>query len=131
MRWERSGCSSERDIKVTITLANKAPSLGLTKYVTGRDPRDPHAGDSVISLSYQATSGAVATGMTVNGVRVAMTTGTELGHQVYGQIVKLPRGATRTVVLTLVEPAGTGAPEIVPQPMVSPMRVTVVDARCP
>jgi hypothetical protein len=34
------------------------------------------------------------------------------------------------VVLTLVEPAGTGAPQIVPQTMVNPMTVTVVDAIC-
>jgi Protein of unknown function (DUF4012) len=130
VRWERSGCSSERDVKVTITLTNDAPASGLTKYVTGRNPGDPHAGDSVIRLDYQATSGAVATGMTVNGTRVPVTTGTELGHPVYGQILKLARGATRTVVLTLVEPAGTGAPRIVPQPMVNPMTVSVVDARC-
>jgi Protein of unknown function (DUF4012) len=131
VRWERTGCSTERDVKVTITLTNDAPASGLPKFVTGRHPGDPHAGDSVIRLDYQATSGAVATGMTVNGTRVRITTGTELGHPVYGQIVKLPRGATRTVVLTLVEPAGTGAPQIQPQPMVNPMRVTVIDPRCP
>ena len=60
----------------------------------------------------------------------AMTTGTELGHTVYGRIVKLPRGASRTVVLSPVEPAGTGAPQIVPPPMVNPMTVTAVAAIC-
>jgi hypothetical protein len=130
VRWERSGCSTERDVKVTITLTNDAPASGLSKSVTGRKPGDPHAGDSVIRLDYQATSGAVATAMTVNGTRVPTTTGTELGHPVYGQILKLPRGATRTVVLTLVEPAGTGTPQIVAQPMVSPMKVSIVDPRC-
>jgi Protein of unknown function (DUF4012) len=130
VRWERSGCSTERDVKVTIMLTNDTPASGLSKYITGRDPGNPHFGDSVIRLDYQATSGAVATGMTVNGARVPLTTGTELGHPVYGQILKLTRGATRTVVLTLVEPAGTGAPQIVPQPMVSPMKVSVIDQRC-
>ena len=66
--------------------------------------------------------------MTVNGTRVPITTRTELGHPVHGQIVKLPPRRHPTVVLTLVEPAGAGAPQIVPQPMVSPMTVTAVDA---
>jgi hypothetical protein len=130
VRWERSDCSSERDVKVTITLTNDTPATGLTKYVTGREPDDPHVGDSVIRLDYQATSGAVATGVTVDGTRVPISRETELGHPVYGQILKLPRGATRIVVITLVEPAGTGTPQILAQPMVNPMTVSVSDAIC-
>jgi hypothetical protein len=41
-----------------------------------------------------------------------------------------PRGTSRTVVLHLIEPAGTGAPIVLRQPLVRPLNVTVKNALC-
>ena len=44
--------------------------------------------------------------------------------------VELPRGTSRTVVLHLSEPAATGAPIVLRQPLVRPLHVTLDDAVC-
>ena len=53
-----------------------------------------------------------------------------VGHPVYTMDVKLPRGTSRTIVLHLIEPAGTGAPIVLRQPLVRPLYVTLNDAVC-
>ena len=44
--------------------------------------------------------------------------------------VELPRGAPRTIVLEMNEPAGTGDPIVLRQPLVRPLQVTLKDAVC-
>jgi hypothetical protein len=56
--------------------------------------------------------------------------GVERGHPVYTIDVELPRGTSRTIVLQLTEPAGTGTPLVLHQPLVRPLTVTLKDAVC-
>jgi hypothetical protein len=44
--------------------------------------------------------------------------------------LELPRGTSRTIVLHLSEPSGTGAPVVLRQPLVHPLDVTLLDAVC-
>jgi hypothetical protein len=56
--------------------------------------------------------------------------GSEQGHPVFGVDVEMPRGATRTLVFHMQEPAGTGSPVVLRQPLVRPVRVTVGKQSC-
>ena len=56
--------------------------------------------------------------------------GAELGHPVYRVDLEVPRGASRTIVLQLSEPAGPGKPIVLRQPLVRPLKVTLSDAVC-
>jgi hypothetical protein len=49
---------------------------------------------------------------------------------VYSVDLELPRGTSRTIVLRLTEPAGTGAPIVLRQPLVRPLYVSLRDAIC-
>jgi hypothetical protein len=49
---------------------------------------------------------------------------------VYEIDLELPRGASRTIVLQLREPAGKGAPIVLRQPLVRPLEVSLNDAAC-
>jgi Protein of unknown function (DUF4012) len=133
LTWQRTGCGTLRQTTVTITLTNNAPATGLSTYVTAR--RDKHsrsvkAGDNRLRVSYFATSGAVLRDVSIDANPAAVATGTERGHPVYSLDVELPRGASRTVVLHLAEPAGSGQPTVLRQPLVIPLRVSLAEDRC-
>jgi hypothetical protein len=81
-------------------------------------------------VSYLATDGAEMQSVTVDGRAGSAGAGRLLGHPVYTSDVELPRGSTRTVVFHLTEPAGTGTPIVLSQPLVRPIAVTVDDAKC-
>jgi hypothetical protein len=68
--------------------------------------------------------------VTAHGKPTTASSGTELGHPVFTVDLELPRGTTTTVVFHLTEPAGSGAPIVLRQPLVQPLRVTLEDARC-
>jgi hypothetical protein len=104
---------------VTFTLTNNPPATGLAPYVTARV--DTHSypvkvGDNRLEVSYFATQGARLQSVTLAGRPGSAVIGSERGHPVYAVDVELPRGTSRTIVLHLSEPAGTGAP-IVPTPV--------------
>ena len=118
---------------MTITLTNNAPASGLPPYVTGRV--DTHSypvktGDSRLVVGYYATQGALLNDITVAGRPGRGRMGAELGHPVYIVDVEVPRGTSRTIVIHLSEPAGTGAPIVLRQPLVRPLHVTLDDAIC-
>jgi hypothetical protein len=118
---------------VTITLTNNAPASGLPPYVTGRtDSRSYRVktGDSRLAVSYFATQGAVMHSITVAGRPARGRIGAELGHPVYNVDMEVPRGASRTIVLQLSEPAGADKPIVLRQPLVRPLNVTLKDAVC-
>jgi hypothetical protein len=56
--------------------------------------------------------------------------GLEFGHPAYRVDLELPRGTSRTIVLNLSEPAGTGAPIVLRQPLVRPLHISLDDAVC-
>jgi hypothetical protein len=133
LTWTRVSCAAPGDITVAVTLTNNAPA-GLNTYVTARsDKRDYQIrpGDNRLLVGYGATSGAVMRSVTVDGKPVAAALGAERGHPVFTVDLELPRGATRTVVLHLHEPASTKAPIVLRQPLVRPLAVSVVGGSCP
>jgi hypothetical protein len=118
---------------VTITLTNNAPASGLPPYVDGRLDKPSYTvkpGDNRLAVSYFATQGATMQSATFAGRPATGRIGTELGHPVYNIDVELPRGTSRTIVLQLSEPAGTGTPIVLRQPLVRPLHVTIKDATC-
>jgi hypothetical protein len=133
LTWQRSGCGPTRRTTVTITLTNNAPAHGLPQYVTIRGDRRSYPiklGDNRIAVSYFATQGALVRDVTVAGRPGRGRIGAERGHPVYTVDLELPRGTSRTIVLHLIEPAGTGAPIVLRQPLVRPLQVTIKDAVC-
>lgn len=133
LRWDRTGCGSVRDVTVTITLTNNAPASGLSYYVTARS--DPHSypvrpGDNRLEVGYYATRGAELRSVTVAGKPGTAAVGAERGHPVYVVDLELPRGQSRTIVLHLHEPQGTGSPIVLRQPLVRPLHVSLDDVSC-
>jgi hypothetical protein len=119
-------------VTVTITLHNDAPA-GLPAYVVARG--DAHfdavkPGDDRLILMYLATRGATFTSSTLDGKRAPVAVAGEQGHPVFYYDLELPRGASRTIVLHLDEPAGKGTVTVLPQPLVRPLAVSVDDASC-
>lgn len=128
--WKRTGCGAFRTVTATLTMTNTAPASGLTPYVTGRKKGDPKSGDNRTRVDYHATIGATAVSATLNGRKVSLSAGTELQRRVYTYIATLPRGKTRTLAITLSEPASSGRPVVVTQPMIKPMIVSVSVQAC-
>jgi hypothetical protein len=133
LTWQRAGCGPTRRTTVTITLTNNAPASGLPAYVTIRG--DSHAypikpGDNRLDVSYFATQGALMESVTVGGKPDTASIGAERGHPVYTVDLEVPRGTSRTIVLHLIEPAGTGSPIVLHQPLVRPLQVSLRDAIC-
>ncbi|MDP9091566.1 MAG: DUF4012 domain-containing protein [Actinomycetota bacterium] len=131
--YQRTGCGSTRDVLVTIALTNNAPS-GLPSYVAGRI--DSHAataksGDNRLLVDYLGSVGAQLLSVTLNGIPTTMGTFTETGHPMFRFDLELPRGTTQTLVVHLIEPAGTQPPSIWLQPGVTPAQLTFFDQRCP
>jgi hypothetical protein len=133
LRWRRTGCGAYREVTVTIALANGAPASGLPAVVTERsdNPGYPvRPGDNRLEVGYFATAGAVMNSVTVDGEPATASSGTERGHPVFTVDLELPRGSTRTVVFRLTEPAGSGTPVVLRQPLVRPLLVSLEDSRC-
>jgi hypothetical protein len=133
LTWQRTGCGPTRQTTVTITLTNNAPASGLPIYVTGRSDHRSYAvkpGDNRLGVTYLATHGATLNKVTVAGQPGRGRVGMELGHPAYRIDLELPRGTSRTIVLNLSEPAGTGAPVVLRQPLVRPLHVSLDDAVC-
>jgi Protein of unknown function (DUF4012) len=133
IRWQRTGCGAYREVTVTIALTNGAPASGLPAVVTERhdNPGYPvRPGDNRLEVGYFATAGAVMNSVTVDGKPATASSGTERGHPVLTVDLELPRGSTRTVVFHLTEPAGSGTPVVLRQPLVRPLLVSLEDSRC-
>lgn len=128
MNWQRTGCGASRQVTVTVTLTNDAPTQ-LPPYVVGNSfPKRTET----LDLYVYGSSGGHFTGATVNGGRVRFgLQGTDLGHPVYGAFVNIPPGGQQTVVAYhFTEPAGVGPVLVREQPMINPMTTTVSDSSC-
>jgi hypothetical protein len=133
LRWQRTGCGATRQVTVTVTLTNEAPASGLSNYVINRG--DDHGypvkrGDTRDYVSYAATNGGLLDAAEIDGKETTVSAGAERGHPVYTVDLELPRGRTRTVVLHLTEPAGSGAPVVMRQPLIRPLSVAIATAGC-
>jgi hypothetical protein len=132
LRWQRTGCGSTRSVTATITVHNRSPAH-VPRYVlgqTGRPGLPQHPGDNETLVGYFATSGSQLTSVEIDGKPATAQVGAELGHPVFTFDLSTSRGQTRTIVLHLREPAGTGAPVVLRQPMVRPLKVSISDASC-
>jgi hypothetical protein len=134
LTWQRTGCGATRAVTVTLKLTNNAPATGLSDVVVGRHDRHAYPvrrGDNRLTVSYLATQGAMMKSVSLDGRPWFAGSGKQLGHPVLTVDVELPRGATRTVVLHLMEPAGgNAAPIVLRQPLVRPLAVQIDDAQC-
>ncbi len=125
-------CSSaERTVDLTVALRNDAPTSGLPAYVTVRSDRPPYktvVGQSRVELQVLTTIGSRLVKATVDGLPVTpapkpgtlpvtlpdgpadalfLDVGAEGGHPAFGMNLELRPGASRTVVLRVLEPAAT------------------------
>ena len=81
-------------------------------------------------MQVYAAVGAQLSGATLDGAPVAVEAGTERGHAVFVLRLELAAGQTRTLVLSLVEPASSAAPVAWVQPLVVPAQVSVSGTPC-
>jgi hypothetical protein len=110
---------------LTITLTNTAPASGLPSYVapstdfaTGRPVRP---GTWRVAVSTYLGRRGVLEGMTVDGKAVSVTAETEKGLSVLSTAVVLQPGESRTLVLSIMQPAAPGAPlQLLSQPLAFP-----------
>ncbi|MBO0883353.1 MAG: DUF4012 domain-containing protein, partial [Mycobacterium sp.] len=133
IRWQRTGCGTTRDVTATVALTNNAPPSGLPTVVTERsDTHDYRVrpGDNRLEVAYFATAGAVMNSVTADGKPTTAGSGSERGHPVFTVDLELPRGSTRTVVFHLSEPASSGTPIVLRQPLVRPLQVSLEEAPC-
>jgi hypothetical protein len=133
MDYRRTGCGSERDVFVTITLTNNAPESGLTPYVVGRLDRHDSSvqpGDNRSIIDYYASDGAQLLSATIDGRPATMSVLNDLGKRVFRTDLELPRGTTTTMTLHLLEPKGKGAPLIWKQPGVTDLGLHVFSQPC-
>ncbi|NNJ07252.1 DUF4012 domain-containing protein [Streptomyces sp. PKU-MA01144] len=128
MDWRAGRCTAAgREVTVTASLTNRAPGSGLPAYVTQRVDRPPYRtrpGDNRLLVSYYATEGARLARATVDGRPAMLNQMTERGHPVYTVDMELPRGATRTLVLELLERPSDRPPLLLHQRLVQPLRFT-------
>ncbi len=132
LTWTRTGCGQRRLVTVTVTLTNTAPT-GLPPYVIERNDHPPYRtgkGDTRLGVYYYGTTGAFLQSATLDGKRALVGEGSEQGHPVFYADVEMPRGKARTLVLHFIEPAGTGAPTVLRQPLIRPLSVAVRDQSC-
>ncbi|MEU3777166.1 DUF4012 domain-containing protein [Streptomyces sp. NPDC032472] len=126
LTWEAGACSgSARAVTVTMTLTNRAPASGLPDYVTIRADSPPYRtrpGDNRLQVSYYAGVGATLADATLDGRRALLASGVERGHSVFTLDLELPVGSRRTLVLHLLEPHADGAPTLLRQSLVTPLR---------
>jgi hypothetical protein len=93
-------------------------------------PPDSRPGDYSTLLDYYATRGAQLLSVQLDGRPVAAQPLRVDRQPVFRLPVQLPRGRTRTIVLHLTEPPGSGAPLIWRQPGVTPLAVTAYTQPC-
>lgn len=139
--------SHNRVVDLTVTLHNGAPA-NPPAYAAVRSDNPPPStkpGDNRLYLQVYATDGAVLTAATLDGQPMSvqpvaglrpaqptlngpgglLTADAERGHPVFGTDVEIKRSATRTLVLRLTEPVGTGRPTVATQDTARPWRVSV------
>lgn len=129
LSWAPGRClPAGREVTVTVDLTNRAPDSGLPTYVTQRVDDPPYRtepGDNRLLVSYYATKGAKLTKAALDGRPVLVNQAVERGHPLYTLDLELPAGATRTLVLHLLESASDRPPSVLRQPLVRPLRYTV------
>lgn len=119
MTYTRPSCGPTTTSTATLTLRNAAPRSGLPAYVVLRlDHPGPgvRAGDNLDIVTYYATPGSRPRAVTVDGKAVGAAVATEQGLTVVSLAVELPAGRTRTIRVTMAEPAVAATLRLLAQP---------------
>src|SRR5664280_966620 len=129
LSYNAESCANgQRTATVGIALTNNAPASGLPDYVVTRadKPAQPFPrGQTRLWLSYFGTAGAGFTRATLDGAPANLQSETERGHPVFSTYLTLDPGQTRTLALTLIEPAAAGTMTTLEQPIVEPQQSAV------
>ena len=144
---------SARTAIVTVTVRNDAPRTGLPAYVVTRaddPPQKTVPGQNRLQVQVVLTKGAVVTGATLDGKRIAMApplndlpNRLDLGeaqtfldsaqqgqHPAYTTILELEPGQQRELVLQLNEPPSLEEPLLPRQPLAHAPKVTADTSAC-
>ncbi|MFD5742897.1 DUF4012 domain-containing protein [Streptomyces massasporeus] len=128
--WAPGRCvGGQREVTATVRLTNRAPVRGLPPYVIQRVDAPRYAtrpGDNRLLVSYYASAEATLSGATLDGRPTQVSHGAERGHPVFTLDVELPARSTRTLVLHLLEQPSDRPPLVLRQPLVHPLRATVL-----
>ena len=118
------GCTSAGRTQTTlhVQLHNGAPPTGLPRYVTSHAPAlasSPSTNRLIVSVFVPAPTGLQ--GVTVDGATTSVTTGAQLGYDVFSTTVDVRAGQTVTLVWSLDEPAVPDDARLFAQPLVLPL----------
>jgi hypothetical protein len=133
MTYARTGCAANSAASATLTLTNNAPDAGLPPYVTtllGPRPARVPVGTNRLIVSYYATPGATIDSVTVDGAPRRLASQTEDGLTVVQDTIYVRPGHSVKVAVRVVEPALRGTMQILRQPLVRPIDVTVHAPAC-
>jgi hypothetical protein len=124
--YRRTGCAAGK-ATVTVTLHNGAPTSGLPPVVVGAEgvAHPKQAGDNDLLVSVYDTNRSSVTRATLDGKTAFFDTEHERGHPVTIADVPIRAGQTRTLVLTVREPAASGPLIALRQPLVRPLKQTI------
>jgi hypothetical protein len=134
LTWQAIGCGRARGVTATVTLTNTVPAEVTSPQIVSR--YDHHAypvrpGDSRVTVYFLGTADGVLRSAELDGASITFGSGHAWGHPVFTFDVELPARRPRTLVLHLVEPGGADSPIVPRQPLVRPLNVSVLNARCP
>ncbi len=133
MSYARSGCGANSTVVATFKMTNHTPAQPLPVYVTRRLDRQPAGavpGDNRLLVTYYGTRGSRLRSVQLDGKPLTLATGTEQGLTTVTVDVELPAGATRTLTVTMTEPAADAPTQILEQPLARPMVLTRQGSRC-
>jgi hypothetical protein len=132
------GRTGRVDARMTLTLRNDSPRHGVPSYVIGNPFRERNGTNRTILSLYSPLS---LRGATLDGKNFSLSAERELGRNVWSEIVDIPAGATRTVVLDLtgtINLSATGSrghyrfdyiPQVLPNPDSVAVHLALTNAR--
>jgi hypothetical protein len=132
VRYEASPTGAAVDLGDGVTLSNSAPAR-LPAYVTLR-PDDARAppGQTKQWVSVYLGRGSTLLGATVDGKPLPMESHVEKGLSVFSTFLTIDRGQSRTLLLTIRQPASPGEPLTYrQQPLQRPDDVTIERSGAP
>jgi hypothetical protein len=122
-----------RKSTIQVRLTNGAPATGLPEYGDDRldDPYHAHVrGSNKLWVSLYGAIGAQLTAVSLDRIPHPMSINTERGHPVFATAVELEPGQTRTLHLSLTEPASTTPPVVPQQPLTRPQTTHISATTC-
>jgi Protein of unknown function (DUF4012) len=131
MTYQRTGCGSASTALASVALTNSAPKTGLPGYVLRHDlPPGIRPTDNRLLLTYYGSAGATVRSVKADGKTLRAEIGRENGLVTATVDLEIPVGRTVTVTVSLKEPASSHSVQVLEQPLVQPVRVTVSGATC-